>query len=57
MTNQNQAVANGTASATDLLNLMLSDRLLAQSNETLLSSLSLSNRNGLPRSCSDTTVA
>lgn len=50
MTKARQTIVDGTANAADLLQLMRSDRVLAQANETLLSSLTLSNRNGLPRS-------
>ena len=50
MTKASHTVANGTASAGELLKVMRSDGALAQANETLLSSLSLTNQSGLPRS-------
>ena len=50
MTKDSHTIINGTASADQLLQVMRSDRALAQANETLLSSLSLSNQSGLPRS-------
>lgn len=50
MKKDRNSVVNGTASAADLVKLLESDRALARSSETLLSSLSLSTQSGLPRS-------
>ena len=50
MKKDHNSVASGAANSGDLVNLLRSDRALAQANDTLLSSLTLSSQSGLPRS-------